>query len=105
MNKNGSGGTEVVPIPSVEDENKVRTVPTEPKSRTGSETTGVGQPELQAVQQGESLPPIAVPVEKTLVEKSTDHLYNPIKDEIVIHRKQEIVDGGKKTTDLDEEQL
>lgn len=77
-------------------ETAINTSPPEPENVTGPDTTGVGQPSIQPVNQGQSLPQSAVPVEKKF-EKEQFH--DPMATERAVVKK-DIADRGGKKADL-----
>lgn len=77
-----------------QDEADIKKVLPEPETEIGKDTVGVGQPDAQAVSQGQSLPQSAIPVEKKF-EK--DQFYDPNKTEVAIDKKDRIERGGAKT--------
>lgn len=68
-------------------------------NNTGPDTTGVGQPTSQAINQGNSLPAIAKPVERKFIDQPTD-FYDPEKAKELGEANQHSVTGGAKTPDL-----
>lgn len=80
--------------------NKVRP---EPENNIGPDTVGVGQPTLQPVNQGGSLPQSAIPVEKRF-EGQKEDFYDPHEAERAARKAERAARGGKKTTGLEEDQ-
>lgn len=80
----------------LEREAELNKVPPEPPTKTGPDTTGVGQPSAQPVHQGQSLPPSAVPVEKSF-EGRANQFYDPAETERAIGKKDRADRGGQKT--------
>ena len=80
----------------IEREGEVNKVVPEPETHTGSDTVGVGQPTLQPVSQGQSLPQSALPVDKKFEGKS-DQFYNPMDSERAVNKKERSNNGAKKT--------
>lgn len=77
----------------LQDEAELNKVPPAPENTVGKDTTGVGQPSLQPVNQGQSLPQSAVPVDKKF-EK--DQFHDPMKTEAGIAEKDRANRGGEK---------
>lgn len=80
----------------IEREGELNKVPTTPETITGPDTTGVGQPTVQAVNQGQSLPAAALPVENKFEGKS-NQFYDPNATEAAIQQKDRATRGGQKT--------
>lgn len=80
----------------IEREGEINKVTPEPENNIGPDTTGVGQPSLQPVNQGQSLPQSVVPVEKKFEGKS-DQFYDPNEAEQAIRSKERAQNGGQKT--------
>lgn len=79
----------------IEREGEINKVTPEPENNIGPDTTGVGQPSLQPVNQGQSLPQSAVPVEKKFEGKS-DQFYDPNASETAVANKDRAARGGQK---------
>jgi hypothetical protein len=80
----------------IEREGEINKVNPEPENNIGPDTTGVGQPSLQPVNQGQSLPQSAVPVEKKF-EGTAEQFYDPNAAEVATHKKEVANSGAKKT--------
>jgi hypothetical protein len=80
----------------IEREGEINKVAPEPQTNTGPDTTGVGQPSAQAVNQGQSLPAAAVPVEKKF-EGTAGTFYDPNAAEVAVVNKDRATRGGQKT--------
>jgi hypothetical protein len=76
-------------------EGELNKVPPEPDTNIGPDTTGVGQPSAQAVNQGQSLPAASVPVEKKL-EGKAEQFYDPMDTERAKSKKDRTDRGGQK---------
>ena len=79
----------------LERETEINTVNPKPETNTGPDTVGVGQPPLQPVNQGQSLPQSAIPVEKKF-EGKTDQFYDPMEAERAAGKKNRSDTGGQK---------
>jgi hypothetical protein len=82
----------------IEREGEINRVAPEPETHTGVNTVGVGQPGAQAVHQGQSLPPAALPVEKKF-EGKAEQFYDPMDAERATHKKHSAERGATKTTE------
>lgn len=80
----------------MERESEVNKVNPKPETHVGPDTVGVGQPPLQAVNQGQSLPQSALTVEKKFEGKS-EQFYDPYKAERALQKKDRTNAGGTKT--------
>ena len=79
----------------IEREGEINKVTPEPENNIGPDTTGVGQPSLQPVSQGQPLPQSAVPVEKKF-EGKAEQFYDPNATEFAIANKDRAERGGQK---------
>jgi len=79
----------------IEREGELNKVPTTPASNTGPDTTGKGQPTVQSVNQGSSLPAAAIPVENKFDGK-TSQFYDPAASEHAAADKDRANRGGQK---------
>jgi len=93
LNVPASTETEEEKLARMERESEINKVAPEPETNLGKDTTGVGQPGLQAANQGQSLPPAAIPVEKKF---ETDQFHNPQATENAVAEKDQANRGGKK---------
>lgn len=80
----------------LERESEINKVNPEPETHTGPATVGVGQPTLQPINQGQSLPQSALPVENKFEGKS-EQFYDPMASERAINKKDRTAVGAKKT--------
>jgi len=80
----------------IEREGEVNKVTPEPQNHIGPDTTGVGQPVAQPVNQGQSLPQSSIPVEKKF-EGRADQFYDPNASETASANKERAERGAKKT--------
>ncbi|WP_407304113.1 hypothetical protein [Acinetobacter sp.] len=80
----------------IEREGEINKVTPQPENTVGPDTTGVGQPVAQAVNQGQSLPQAALPVEKKF-EGRSDQFYDPNAAETAEAAKARAARGGQKT--------
>ena len=78
----------------IEREGEINKVTPDIPSNIGPDTTGVGQPTIQPVSQGQSLPQSAIPVENKF-EKS-DTFYDPNAAEVASSNKDKALRGGQK---------
>lgn len=85
--------TEEQKLERLKREAEINKVPPQPENNVGPATTGVGQPDLQPVQQGNSLPPVATPVSKRF---ETAQFYDPLETERAILQKDRAERGGQK---------
>lgn len=87
--------TEAEKIERLAREAKINKTPPDTNATIGPDTTGVGQPAAQPVNQGQSLPAAAVPVEKKF-EGEVDKFYDPSEVERATAEKIIGSSGGKK---------
>lgn len=80
----------------IEREGEINKVAPTPENNIGPDTTGVGQPSLQPVNQGQSLPQSAIPVEKKF-EGTSNQFYDPNAEEVAERKKSTAQNGAKKT--------
>ena len=80
----------------IEREGEINKVSPEPETNTGPDTVGVGQPVLQPVNQGQSLPQAALPVENKFEGKS-EQFYDQMDTERAATKKERAQNGAKKT--------
>jgi hypothetical protein len=82
-------------VARIEREAEINKVPPKPETNTGPDTTGVGQPTAQAVNQGQSLPAASIPVNTDL---STDQgkFHDPMVTERAALEKDKAERGGQK---------
>jgi len=82
----------------IQREGEINKVAPEPENHIGPDTTGVGQPTVQPINQGQSLPQSTIPVDNKFDGK-TEQFYDPNAAEVAKHHKAVANNGGKKTTD------
>ena len=87
--------TEAERMKRLERESELNKVPPDVPSNIGPDTTGVGQPLAQPVNQGQSLPATAVPVEKKF-EGTAEQFYDPQEAERAATDSTVAKSGGKK---------
>ena len=80
----------------IQREGEINKVSPLPENNIGPDTTGVGQPTVQPVNQGQSLPQSAIPVENKF-EGKAEQFYDPNATEVANHHKDRALRGGKKT--------
>lgn len=80
----------------IQREGEINKVAPTPENNIGPDTTGVGQPKVQPVNQGQSLPQSAIPVDNKFDGK-TEKFYDPNAAEVANHIKDRALRGGKKT--------
>lgn len=93
---NQSPETPAEKLKRLEREAELNKAPPEPPTNIGPDTTGVGQPSSQPLNQGQSLPPSAVPVEKNF-EGQANQFYDPAGTERAVNKKDRADRGGQKT--------
>lgn len=76
-------------------EGEINKVNPEVPNTVGPDTVGVGQPTAQPVNQGQSLPATALPVDKKF-EGTTKQFYDPNAGEVATNKKNKAKRGGKK---------
>lgn len=79
-----------------QEERDIQKVSPEIPTNIGPDTTGVGQPTAQVVNQGQSLPPTAIPVERVF-EGGNAKFYDPMQSEREVAKKEQANRGAKKT--------
>lgn len=84
----------------IQREGELNKVPPLPENNIGPDTTGVGQPKAQPVNQGQSLPQSAIPVDNKFDGK-TEQFYDPKAAEAANSQRDRVNRGGSKTVDLD----
>jgi hypothetical protein len=80
----------------IQREGEINKVTPQPENNIGIDTTGVGSPTAQAVNQGQSLPQSAIPVDNKFDGK-TEQFYDPNAAEVAKQRKEIANAGGQKT--------
>jgi hypothetical protein len=86
--------TEEQKLKRLQEEADLKKIPAGADATIGSDTTGVGAPTLQPINQGQSLPQSAITVERKF-EKA--RFYDPRKTEALIREKEQLQDGAEKT--------
>lgn len=86
----------------IQREGEINKVSPEPNNNIGPDTTGVGQPIAQPVNQGQSLPQSVIPVENKFDGK-TEQFYDPNANERANQLKDRAARGAVKTEDLEGE--
>lgn len=84
------------PTDDIENNNEEIVNPAGLNNSTGKDTVGVGQPTTQSVNQGNSLPPVAKPVERKFIDQPVD-FYDPQKDKDLSEAKNHKDSGSAKT--------
>lgn len=79
----------------IQREGEINKVSPSPETNIGPDTTGVGQPTIQPVSQGQSLPQSAIPVENKF-EGKAEQFYDPNAAEAATHQKDRANRGGQK---------
>lgn len=86
----------------IEREGEINKVAPEPPNNIGPDTTGVGQPTAQPVNQGQSLPQSSLPVDNKFDGKTAE-FYDPNATEVAKQLKDRAARGGMKTEHLEDE--
>lgn len=86
----------------IQREGEINKVAPQPENNIGPNTTGVGSPTVQPVNQGQSLPQSAIPVENKFDGK-TEQFYDPNATERANSLKDRARSGAVKTDDLEGE--
>lgn len=84
----------------IQREGEINKVTPQPENNIGPDTTGVGTPATQAVNQGQSLPQAAIPVDNKFDGK-TEQFYDPNAAERANQLKSRAQSGAVKTEDLE----
>lgn len=84
----------------IQREAEINKVAPEPENTIGPDTTGVGQTVLQPVNQGQSLPQSAIPVDDKFDGK-TEQFYDPNEAERATMLKDRASRGAVRTEDLE----
>jgi len=92
---NESNSADPVEPQDAEKLNNIRNTQPAAEDTIGRDTVGQGQPTAQKVNQEESLPPSAVPVEKNFAK--TGEFFDPMKSERAIVGKDSANNGAEKT--------
>jgi len=87
----------------IQREGEINKVTPQPDNNIGPDTTGVGQPVAQPVNQGQSLPQSAIPVDNKFDGK-TEQFYDPSTTERANMLKERAARGGAKTEDFEGEE-
>lgn len=84
----------------IQREGEINKVTPQPPNNIGANTTGVGSPTAQPVNQGQSLPQSAIPVDNKFDGK-TEQFYDPNAAERAVVNKDRAASGAVKTEDLE----
>lgn len=84
----------------IQREGEINKVAPQPPNNIGVNTTGVGSPTAQPVNQGQSLPQSTIPVDNKFDGK-TEQFYDPNATERAVVQKERTSSGAAKTEDLE----